>query len=48
MLGRKREKTEGALLEKCLWMNKQLHNEIRSENVIIFNFAKIGNVWASQ
>ena len=28
-------------------MNKQLHNEIRSENLIIINFAKIGNVWAS-
>ena len=28
-------------------MNKQLHNEIRSENLIVFNFAKIGNVWAS-
>ena len=28
-------------------MNKQLHNEIRSENLIIFNFPKIGNVWAS-
>ena len=41
------EKTEGALLKKCLQMNKQLHNEIRSENLIIFNFAKIGNVWAS-
>ena len=28
-------------------MNKQLHNEIRSENLIIFDFVKIGNVWAS-
>ena len=28
-------------------MNKQLHDEIRSKNLIIFNFAKIGNVWAS-
>ena len=28
-------------------MNKQLYNEIRSENLITFNFAKIGNVWAS-
>ena len=26
-------------------MNKQLLNEIRSENLIIFNFANIGNVW---
>ena len=26
-------------------MNKQLHNEIKSENLVIFNFAKIGNVW---
>ena len=32
---------------KCLQMNKQLHNEIRPENFIIFNFAKIGNAWAS-
>ena len=40
------EKTEGALLIKCLQMNKQLHNEIRSENLTIFNFAKIVNVWA--
>ena len=28
-------------------MSKQLHNEVRSENLIIFNSAKIGNVWAS-
>ena len=28
-------------------MTKQLHNETRSENVIIFNFAKIGKEWAS-
>ena len=28
-------------------MNKQLHNEIKTENLIICNFAKIGNVWAS-
>ena len=41
------EKAEGALLKKCLQINKQLHNEIRSENLIIFNFTKIGNVWAS-
>ena len=41
------EKPEGALLKKCLWMNKQLHNEIRSENLNIFNFKKIGNAWAS-
>ena len=41
------EKTEGVLLKKCFWMNKQLHSEIRSGNVIIFNFAKIGNFWAS-
>ena len=26
---------------------KQLHNEIKSEILIRFNFAKIGNVWAS-
>ena len=41
------EKTEGALLIKCLSMNKQLYNEIRSENLITCNFAKMGNVWAS-
>ena len=41
------EKPEGALLKKCLWMNKKLHNEIRSENLNIFNFKKIGNAWAS-
>ena len=41
------EKTEGTLLKKCLQMNKQLHNAIRSENIIIFNFAKVANVWAS-
>ena len=41
------ENTEGDLLKKCLQMNKQLHNEIRSENLVIFNFPKIGNVWAS-
>ena len=41
------EKIEGALLKKCFWMNKQLHSEIRSGNIIIFNFAKIGNLWAS-
>ena len=28
-------------------MNKQLHNDIRSENLIMFNPAKIGNVWTS-
>ena len=28
-------------------MNKQIHNEVRSENLIIFNLVKIGNVWAS-
>ena len=28
-------------------IKKQLHNEIRSEKLLIFNFAKIGNVWAS-
>ena len=28
-------------------MNKQLLNEVRSENFIIFNFANIGNVWGS-
>ena len=27
--------------------NKQLHNEIRSENLTIFNFVKIGKVCAS-
>ena len=41
------EKTEAGLLIKCLQMNKQLHNEIRSENWIIFNFSKIGKVHAS-
>ena len=40
-------KTEGDLLIKCLWMNEQLRNEIRSENLIISNSAKIDNVWAS-
>ena len=39
-------KTEGDLLIKCLWMNEQLRNEIRSENLIISNSAKIDNVWA--
>ena len=41
------EKTEAGLLIKCLKMNKQFHNEIRSENLIIFNLAKIGKVCAS-
>ena len=41
------EKTEGDLLKKCLQINKQLHKEIRPENVIIFHFEKIGSVWAS-
>ena len=27
--------------------NKQLHNEIKSEKLIIFNLEKIGNLWAS-
>ena len=27
--------------------NKQLHNEIKSENLIIYNLEKIGNLWAS-
>ena len=35
------EKTEAGLLIKSLKMNKQLHNEIRSENLMIFNFAKL-------
>ena len=39
------KKTEGALLKKGLQINKHLHNEIGSENLIIFNFAKIGNVY---
>ena len=38
------EKTEAGLLIK---MNKQLNNKIRSENLTIFNFAKIGKVCAS-
>ena len=42
------EKTEGDLLRKCLQINKQLQKEIRSGNLIIFNFANIGNVWASK
>ena len=41
------EKTEGDLLKKCLKINKQLQKEIRSGNLIVFNFANIGNVWAS-
>ena len=29
-------------------LKKQMQKEIRSENSIIFNFANIGNVWASK
>ena len=46
------EKTEEELLRRYLQINKQLQkitqenkNKIRSGNVIIFNFANIGNVW---
>ena len=35
------EKNEVDLLIKCLLVNKQLHDEIGSENLIIFNFAKL-------
>ena len=38
---KKCEKTEAGLLIKSLKMNKQLHNEIRSEDLMIFNFAKL-------
>ena len=41
------EKIEAGLLIKCLKIKKQLHYEIRSENLTIFNFAKIGKVCAS-
>ena len=41
------EKTEAGLLIKCSYMNKQLHNEIRSENLIMLNFEKIGNTCAN-
>ena len=30
-----------------MFIDEQLHNEIRSGNLIIFNFTKIGHVWAS-
>ena len=51
------EKTEEELLRRYLQINKQLQKitqenknkirsgKIRSGNVIIFNFANIGNVW---
>ena len=41
------EKREGDLLIKCLQMKKQLHNKIRSENLIILNSGEIVYVWAS-
>ena len=42
------EKTEEEKLRKCLYMDKQLQKEIRSGNLIIFNFTNIFNVWASK
>ena len=39
------EKTERDLLRKGLQINKQLQKEIRSGNLVIFNFPNIGNVW---
>ena len=39
------EKTEGDLLRKCLQINKQLQKEIRSGNLIIFDFKNIGICW---
>ena len=42
------EKTEGDLLRKCLYINKELQEEIRSGNSIIFNFMNLGNVSASK
>ena len=31
-----------------MFIDKQLQKEIRSGNLLIFNFANIGNVWASK
>ena len=41
------EKTEEELLRRYLQINNY-KNELRSGSVIIFNFANIGNVWASK
>ena len=35
------EKTEEDLLRKYLYINKQLQKEIRSGNLIIFNFVEL-------